>query len=569
MASNSNTVSTKVVYDTSQATAAITKLGKDTDRAGNQASDAFDRMSEGAARFAGAGNGIAGIALDLGKAAVAAGPIGIGLGLAAVAAAAVASNLLGLPDLMKNSAEGAEAFGSALDRANRTSKLISDLQDAAKQSEFRKDRIALDKQGIEVSAQRAANREAQAQADGVLNIWKDHYRQLGSLYDQNQSKLKSSEAKLAQIQDARLEREGSTLDLLRQAAKLRDAGQFERAQGLITTAAGRDNDQWDTSAAVQAQKQLEAAFTRSVAAQRKQVAEQGQQKAGYEAGITTIEEYKRRLQGLGQVLGGDANAIANAKKNLALTKEQHDLIQKQQDAYSDVDTNVRKLGQGLTTNRGLVEEALRGLRAGLSGATNKERFIDAKGDIATAYNELNKFYTLARTGASDDALAKQADAFKDAMVEAGKEANTLPTIYQDALEALKKMDDSTGNILKGRGEITSNKGQLEELGAVTDPLAAADASAKSIYTSLAGAATATAAIARNMEGLSFNPSTNATAAINAAPGVDRGTAAAVAAVGPSPVNQNITVTLQGGMMDNATIQQFVNAVQRQARLGLG
>ena len=568
MASNSNTTTTRVVYDTSQATAAITKLGKDTDRAGRQAGDAFDRMSAGAAKFAGAGNGIAGIALDLGKAAAAAGPVGIGLAVAATAGAALASSLLGLPDLMRDSAAATDAYNSSLDRAARTAKLISDLQDAAKQSDFTQRRIGLDQEGIGLRDWSRENRLEQQGLQESLSNWKSYLSQLGSLHDQSQSRQKSAESKLAQLQDARLEREGSTLDLLRQAAKLRDLGQTDRAASLISAAGARDNDEYDQRSVIEAQRALEKSLERTATAEKNW---QDQLRKGGVAAAAQVKGYADQTtaaQNLGKALAAASGENASSKKSLAIEKQQNDLIQARGDAYASVNTNVRKLGDALElNNRGKLEEVLRGGQAFASIAFNNPRFNEAQADIGTAYDELNKLYTLAGTGASDDVLAKQATAFKDAMAEAGKEADTLPTIFGKELESLKKMNESVDGILKGRKEISINSDQFKELQALGDPLAASATSADAIYTSLAGAATATAAMARNLEGLSFNPSSNATAAINAAPSAGAGVA--VAATAPAgATTQTFNVQVTGGMVDNNTANQIAQMIARQVRLGL-
>lgn len=416
--------------------------------------------------------------------------------------------------------------------------------------------------------QPAAIREQQAEADGVLNIWKDHFAQLGRLRESAASQLKQNEAELATLQDARLEREGTTLDLLRQAKKLQETGQFDRAQSLVTAASNRNNDEWDAKAAADAQKQLESAIGRSVTAQRQQVKAYDQQLSANKAGTAVVEQRIAALAKESKLAASDANAITNAKKTLALEKEQTQLASARGDAYADVASQQRKIGEFLKLdNRGTVEEALRGGQAGLSALFNKERFTEAQADIGAAYAELSKFYDLARTGASNSELTTQAEAFRAALQKAGEEADTLPSAFTKDLKGLESMGDVVERLIKGRKDISANATQIKDLGTINEPLAAANLSTEGIFKNLSGAASSARTLADALANLPSVPSPGAQTAANlSSPSGESAVAVAAAA---SPVNQTLTVNVQGGMVDQATINQLTAAIQRQARLGLG
>ncbi|WP_428308878.1 hypothetical protein [Lacipirellula sp.] len=554
-------IKTRVVYDVSTAEADIKRLAKTTEAAGNQSQKAFDKMSAGASRLAGSHSGIANIALDLGKAAAAAGPIGIGLTAAAAAGAALVSSIFGLPDIMRDSTAALDAFNSAIDRSTRLRETIGDLRDAAKQSEFTQKRIDLQEDGVDIAGRRAANKSDQAEIAGKLGEWKAYYQQLGRLHSESQSRLKQGESKLAALQDQRLEREGSTLDLLRQAKKLQDSGQYDRAAGLISTAQGRENDQWDTTAAVQAQKSLETAIARSVAAERQQSAALSQRGAAAVQQIKNYEGQEAAVKRLGRELATQSAQNVNDKKSLAINKEQHEILKARGDATERAQAELRKLANFQDAERSLGEHALQGGKHVLSAATNNEQYNTARDQIGEARQELAKLQALAKTGIIDDDLLGSADRFSKLMEGIADDSDRLPYAFQQDFKGLQKAEDSVNNLLKARTEAEANTDRLKEIGATADPLAAASLSSKGLSENLAAGAASAIAIRDALANLPGAPSAGAQA--------QAGTAVATAdapAVVAGSTQQTFNVNVTGGMVDRSTAQQIAAMIQREARL---
>jgi hypothetical protein len=134
-------LTTKIIYDVSDAIKNLKKLDKQAKKTGDSTEDAFDGGADSLKDFEGAltkvNPKLGGFASNLTKIAGAAGPMGVAVGAAAAAGVALVGAFAPLPDIMRDNVAMMQLFAdqsqSILDQQNR----ISSIQDAQRSRFFR------------------------------------------------------------------------------------------------------------------------------------------------------------------------------------------------------------------------------------------------------------------------------------------------------------------------------------------------------------------------------------------------------------------------------------------------
>jgi hypothetical protein len=175
-------LTTKIIYDVSEAIKNLKKLDKQAKKTGDSTEDAFDGGADSLKDFEGAltkvNPKLGGFASNITKIAAAAGPMGVAVGAAAAAGVALVGAFAPLPDIMRDNVAMMQLFAdqsqSILDQQNR----ISSIQDAQRSRFFRDLKDQVQQRRSQLDAERADVNEGKLEAENRVRDNKSALRQI-------------------------------------------------------------------------------------------------------------------------------------------------------------------------------------------------------------------------------------------------------------------------------------------------------------------------------------------------------------------------------------------------------
>lgn len=522
---------TVVTYDVSDAVNQLGKLDNAVKQSEGTATKSFAAMRKSSSALDTAiGTALGGIALKIGENAI---PILQGLTLA------IAENVFG----WERANAAIEEYATEFEHLREIQKAGSDIQvaqvDAALQKQIRDLREA----AVPLRQESAENQFQQQGLQKQLTAQKAYYGELDKLADASAKKRADLEERLADLQssiaDRRFKRgiSGGTdafqaSQLIAEADRLAREGQFDRSEGLLDDALGKAGDNLGLI------RQAEEGFDRLQEAVKKAAKEAGAKATADAAAAATQKSIVDGIQAEIQALK-DRNAILS--RDLKLNKaeiqgakvgaEEARLTLQLSDAQKNLKGSLNLVAQQLTTNRGLVEQYLDAFQGFFTGDAllTPEAIDDQQSAIRTA---------------NDRAISIATDLTKNPTPETAAAVQPQIENLSKLVSAFESADESFADALKPEVErLRTLVGTLQQI--------------QESITQTTKASTA-------LEGI-VPPQRPVAPPVAPAPGQG---GAAPAAAAPKNVNVQASVSIKGGQLDQATIQQITAIVARNIRAGI-
>ena len=561
---------TKITYTVDGAIDSVEKLADATAKA---ATDSEKNLSKIGSAVESLGSRLGGVGNHAGTAFRALSGFGaVGGSIAGVAAsvAGLALSLVSVKTLFRDIIADGKAFNAAVGKNLALQKSLVDLESAPGDAALTGQRLDLRNRMSDLASAKDASAQMKSLIAQETASRQSAYQQATAAANAHYNEAMSLQKRLNNITDQRVTSTGSVGDILR--ASRQTGGDLDRTASLLDAAkrkAEATQDAAGLSDVAVAERKLESSIRNRLAAQSRAQAVATQQANVLKSQIALLGQFAAKQQEVQQRQSTETVNLRNQSRELTNQEALNKLGAAASKSTLGQAAALKQLNdaQQDSAKPGFKEGAYRALSALLDPTQLKafrDQFSEAEslGDRITKALNVDSSAANIRKLAPDIArLGKLIEGFES--VKGGQPAGFETGVdrIQRMEEALKKLSEGAANQIKSTPNVLD---QLQQLSTEGDPLSSTAASSNAIATNLASALSSARQLA---EIGGFSPMANAQAAIGS--GRDAAPVVAAATGPPTPVNQNITVSLQGGMLDSATIQQFVQAVQRQARLGLG
>jgi len=586
------TVVTKVVYAVKDAIKNLKKLDKKVQESEKEASTGFGEAGESSEAF----NSILGklpgpiskIASGLGKVTSAAGAMAAGIGAAGIAIAAVAVQFVDLPKLLRDSAEGMNAFATAADRLLQARELASEISDSAIRADLKRQKEAFRNQDAvldieraalqtkknlltdEVSAAKKASRERTKAVRDSVKTREQLERQLSSRLAARKSGQFAGQP--ADIQSANL------LDVARQEAA---KGNIDTAEDLVDEAKSLSSELKNQSFALSdmeaTNQAIDSALKRQIQSAKKSEASAKRRLATQQAITDSVTSEVKLLTDRDRQITAEKTLLTGQRKQV---KEATTTFNES----TQLDTAARAVQSAATVlNRELVDGS-RSLKENIIDSISQLKSNLKKGGVADAAQgqlevglkalvELQRILAsgtadVSELGAAIADLAPKVQIARGAL-ETVKARGEIEGIDVD-LSFFDRFTTQVNNL--GQAIILANKGGaagdtrvgIEGLGEQFDQFnRRIGASVAEVTPKVQGLGEQAAAAATSLERVA-----NLASPATAAPGAVTAVAAPSALAAPSAPQQielTLNVTVEGGIISREVMEQVTDIINREVR----
>lgn len=526
----------EVTYDVEKALAALQRLQDELRSTGDAASEGFQEAEDAGERFLDGLQGALGrISPAAGRAvgeiralASAYGVVGVAGAAAGVAIGSIAANLFNLPKFLNDANEDLERLNDSFDRLAQIQNNLTDFQFSGRFRQIEERNRGLDERAIKLAEAREITSIAVEENQRRVAIERDAFNQITQAARDSAQQRQTIEEQLTRILERRQARADSALPLGRQfenvlgrARQARESGDTQGAERFIQQAE-------------QLAEQLggHAFFTKQIAAEEDKLVSALQQAAAARAQDTAALEKQ----------------AAARKKNLDLALQEQETLRGEQRQQTNEFRNIRADRRQNSLDARRLQDEQRQIKAGQQLAASFNQLATNITTVDSGFTELkNRIKNIIELGTGNDVFAEQG-LLNFAEAQRGKLGTQLAS--GDTVGAATTLQDLERTL----AFIASNE-LSSGLQTTFDRLQQAVEIAKQIPAIQAE---------RELAGASTRIPGQVPFAVAPQPAAQPQTVQG----GTTTVNENVTVNIRGGMLDDETVRQIGEKLQRQRRQGV-
>jgi len=436
---------TKIIYDVSEAISKLKQLDRQTGKTGRKTKKDFEDGARGLKEMdavLGRVNPKAGKALGaITRLSGAVGPMGVALGAAAAAGTALISVLGGMPDIMRDNLAAMEAFAKrtqeVLDQQNR----ISSIQDAQRNRSFRNLRDDVDTRRGAIDGLRAEANEAKITADARVAASKKAFAEIekalkSSIQRQKSIRDQLNEGRLdAQVaQTGRGKTAGGRInELAFQAEKAAREGNLELARALT-----------DEAQNLTAEQGNHVFFLKQIDAANQAITDNLIKQEGRETSLQAKLKGRAKEQSEAlKIAQQEKKVLEDRIKLLEIESSKVGKLRKDAKVASRTEIDAQDAAEAGREVNAALDNISKFLKEGRSGFRNLTDAANFASDIASPFRSTASIQEDARTVGGDkrELVSGLREAFRDQKLTIG-EIEGLNKLVESQEKALRDLKDS-------------------------------------------------------------------------------------------------------------------------------